>query len=616
MCQQYDANSATIYLHMYLPILILSPGVFASTSDHLALIHVPWGAVCSRAVLKMADVSVHLHLRPEADETGQFVSLGLTITIHGLLLQPGDRFCAFGRQGVTRRHLSWYPYYLPPNITTLFSDCYGPLGIRASGTDEYLVERQTEGDIVATWKVPVCEDGGTGIQGLGRVCVLLRDQCGMTGVGKYFIPLFSLGDKVVIAIEWDLANCSQETRAGTSFGEGPECVHYRGDGDSLLDCVFMAGPIRSNTGDPIPRKSQTDDACGTYWFGDLTPNLDSVTGYTTNIFPRMVEHFNDPSGSYRVFLRRVSKGFEGTAFKSSSIIEYDNSVKDEDDWDLVRLLNRTMVSSWARLDPEEDGTENAWFTDGLALLYTVFLPFRFGQRGPDYFRATVNAFLSAYYTNPLVVDAGMTGSRPFAPRDPSWYASSAKAHRAFVYMLKMDTFTRRAAVARNSDVLRPMDELVRELLGRRRGGEQVQRGQWLEGLARWLGEEDAERCFREMLDEEGRVNELDDMLSSFGFKFGPQPVEQEVLDFGFDRQSLDTGIVAGVQENSRAWEAGLRDEDMILWHSRSDACRIYLEKTLKLSVERHGEKIDVEYWPRSRKKVRCWQVLEGKYEPK
>lgn len=565
----------------------------------------------------MGNPSLGLHLRPEADETKQIVSLGFAITIHNLSLPPGDILCSFGRQGLTRGHSSSHPYYRPHNIPSLFSDDDGPLGIHASdeGNDEYIVERQTKGDVVAAWKVPVAEGSAMPKDGPGSVYELLRDQGGMIGVGQYFIPRFSLGNKVLIAIEWDLCNCPQGARAVTSFGEGPERIEFTGNSDSLLDGVFMVGPVKSNTNGPKSSTSQNKDTCGTYWFGELPANLDAVTQYATNIFPRMAEHFNDTSGSYRAFLRRTQKGFSGTVFQSSSIIEYDPSIKDEDDWDLVRLLNRTMVSTWARLDPEEDGTANEWFADGLSLLYTVFLPFRFGQRGPDYFRATVNAFLSAYYTNPLV-SRPPTASQPDKARGLSRYASSAKAYRAFVYMLKMDSFMRRAAVARGSDVLRPMDELMRELLSRRRGGEKIKKHHWLRGVANWIGEDEAERCFREMLDEGGEINELDDMLSSFGAKFGPHPVEQEILNFGFGRESLDTGVVESVEEHSRAWEAGLRDGDKILWYSRPDACEIHFEKKLRLSVERQEEKFELEYWPRSREKVRCWQVLEGKYEPK
>lgn len=244
---------------------------------------------------------------------------------------------------------------------------------------------------------------------------------------------------------------------------------------------------------------------------------------------------------------------------------------------------------------------------GLAHLYTVFLPFRFSQRGPDYFRATVNAFLSAYFTNPLV-------ARPLAeltaPLLQDWHAASARATRAFVYMLKMDAYTRRAAVARGAEVLRPMDEVVRALLTRRRGGERVGKEEWLEDIGYWLGREEAGRHFHEMVEGGGRVNELDDMVSSFGKTYGPQLVEQEVLEFGFGRESLQDSKVRGVVEGSRAWEAGLRDGQSILWYSRPEACEVHYERRFKLVVERDGDKVDVEYWPRSREKVRCWQVLE------
>lgn len=566
---------------------------------------------CVLLALKMEIASIRLRLVPEADGLGGIIRLGVSLTLHNLSLQPGDILCAFDRQGVpSQDQPSWLPYHTPTNIVTLFSDGDGPLRLQ-EGSNRYLVERQTKGDVVAAWKVPVSERSDIQGETPASICNLLRDGGGIIGAGKYFIPRFNFGDKVLIAIQWDLSDCPEGTRAVTSFGEGPQSIELTGNSDTLLDCVFMVGPVRSHIRDPPVLDPSGEGACGTYWFGNPPSNLDAVMSYAANIFPRMAEHFGDPSGSYRAFLRRTSKGFRGTAFQSSSIIEYDDEAKDEDDWDLVRLLNSTMASAWARLDSEDDGSASEWFTDGLSLLYTVFLPFRFGQRGSDYFRATVNAFLSAYYTNPLITTPQPPG---VGTHGLNWYAPSAKASRAFLYMLKMDSFTRRAAVARGSDLLRPMDELMRDLLSRRRNGEKVQKEHWVRGIGFWLGQDEAERCFREMIDEGGKV-ELDDMLSSFGARFGPHPVEQEILDFGFGRESLDSGNIVGVKEHSRAWEAGLRDGDRILFYSRPEACEINFEKKLRLAVEREGEKIDLEYWPRSRQKVRCWQVLEGKYKP-
>lgn len=176
-------------------------------------------------------------------------------------------------------------------------------------------------------------------------------------------------------------------------------------------------------------------------------------------------------------------------------------------------------------------------------------------------------------------------------------------------MLKMDTYTRRAAIFRDVNVLRPIDEVVRDLCKRRRSGEKVQKNDWLGLIASWISRGDAEKHFREMI-EDRRVNELDDIVSSFGSTYRPQPVDQELLDFGFGRESLTTGVVTNVVPSSRAYEAGLRKGDRIMWHSRPEICELHRKEMFKLSLLRKGKPSEIEYLPRVRGTVRCWQVLE------
>ncbi|KUI54481.1 hypothetical protein VP1G_01864 [Cytospora mali] len=569
--------------------------------------------------------SIHLRLIPSTDNNGDIGGLRTRATLKGVSFQPGDVLFSFGRQFIPRNHPSWYLYNSPSNVLSRVSDRRGPLVLTRvhENSHEIRLDQETEGDVIAEWEVSVVKNDFDDPDDLSR---LHRDQGGVIGAGRSFLPHFNIGREYQCqaVIEWDLSGWPEPTRAVCSFGEGPEPVTAQRSGDTLLDCVFMVGVINSHPPEPPPRDSGDNRFCSTYWFGDLPPNLSAIKDYPTNIFPRMAEHFKDEQGSYRTFFCRAPKGpkLTSTSFHNSSIVEYDDDhAKDEHDWDLVRLLNRAMVTAWARIDAEDDGSENDWFTDGLSLLYTVYLPFRFGQRSPDYFRVTINAFLSAYYTNPLIrmpyAELNALVSSPKA--NHCWYSASAMAMRAFVYMLKMDFHTRRAAVARSVDVMRPMDEIVRDLLVRRRHGgadEKVQKRDWLAGVAYWLGQENAERHFREMIEnDEGRVNEMDDLLTSFGQKHGPHPVEQEMLEFGFDRKSLEEGHVSGSVEGSRAWETGLKNGDRIVWYARPESCEMDIEKTFKLTVERDGEKIDIVYWPRSRGKVRCWQVLEGKYVP-
>lgn len=176
-------------------------------------------------------------------------------------------------------------------------------------------------------------------------------------------------------------------------------------------------------------------------------------------------------------------------------------------------------------------------------------------------------------------------------------------------MLKMDTYTRRAAVARDADILRPIDEVVGEICSRRRLGEKMQKNDWIGLIASWISRGDAEKHFREMM-EDGRLIELDDMVFSFGSTYGPQLVDQEPLEFGFGRESLTTGVVTSVMASSRAYEAGLRKGDRIMWHSRLEICELHRKETFKLLLWRKGKPSEIEYLPRAKGTVRCWQVME------
>lgn len=553
-----------------------------------------------------------LILSPRVSHDGVIFGLSFSLTVSNLHYKAGDFLCTYGRRDNVHPS-SRLQHFLQGTPATIRDD-EGTVPFNLVGEDyvkDVHVTREILGSVVFASKVRAFDFEETDDD--DDATALRRDRGGIVGSGAYFLPRFQADQQFSISVAWDLETCPEATRAVCSFGEGPQLVQAMGDGNTLLNCAFAVGPLRSSPDAP-PDPDAQQGFGGTYWVGELAENLDAVTNYTSNIFPAMSAHFQDEQGCYRAFLRRVPKGFRETVLQSSSIIDYDQDIVNDHDWDLVRLFNRAMVSNWLQLSDENDGRENQWFAQGLSSLFTVYLPFRFKQRGPDYFRSTVNAFLSAYYTNPLV-------SRPWSELESSessqeWYARPAKASRSFVYMLKMDAYLRRAAKDRGEDVERPLEELVRKLSTRRRNGEKVQRADWIASIADWLGLEDAERHFQEMLEDGGKLNQLDDMTSSFGNTYGPQPVEQERLDFGFDKRSLKEGVISGVVDGSRAAEAGLRNGDQVLWCSRPEACELDYEANLKLTLQRDGEKFDIAYRPRSAHKVRCWQILERHAKPK
>lgn len=545
-----------------------------------------------------------LVLTPRASQDGSIDALSFSLTIRNLHYKAGDFLCTYARRDNIHPS-SRLQHFLQGTPATIRDD-EGTVPFELVGegnVKDVHVTREILGDIVFSSKVRALESHDPSHDGRA----LRRDHGGIIGAGSYFLPRFHADQDYNISVAWDLGACPEATRAVCSFGEGPLPVQATGKGDTLLNCAFAVGPLGSFPEDP-PQHGAQEGFGRTYWLGELPHNLDAVKDYVTKIFPDMSAHFNDEEGRYRAFLRRVPLGFGAVSLESSSIIAYDEDVIKVHDWELIRLLNGTMVSTWVQMTQEDDGRENDWFTHGLSYLFTVYLPFRFKQQGPDYFRATVNAFLSAYYTNPLVFKSLSELDSPESSQE--WYFASAKTSRAFVYMLKMDAYLRRAAKLRGEDVERPLDELVRDLCIRRKNGEKIQRAHWIEGIADWLGREEAEGHFQAMLQNGGQVNELHDMLSSFGNKYGPQLVEQEGLEFGFDKRSLEDGVISGVVKGSRAAEAGLQNGDQVAKYSRPEACEVECSARFKLTIERDGERLDIVYRPRSREEVRCWQVLE------
>lgn len=309
--------------------------------------------------------SLHLLLTPKATESGDITILQFSVTVQRLPHKAGDFLCTY-TQHQDDANSSRLRHFLR-GIQATLRDGDGALPFTLSdegddGEQEICVAREARGDIVFSSEIK-----GLRADDVARdVSALRHDQGGIIGAGRYFLPWFKIDNGCHISVEWDLANCPEGTRAICSFGEGPEVVEVSGHSETLLDCVFMVGPIKSHSLERSTGEQEVGGAglCDTYWFGDLPEKLDAVKDYAPKMFPHVSGHFNDEGGSYRAFLRRVLKGFQSAGFHSSSIIDYDADVEDDHDWDLIRTLNRALVSAWARLSPEDDGSENWWFTDG------------------------------------------------------------------------------------------------------------------------------------------------------------------------------------------------------------------------------------------------------------
>ncbi|KAK0639867.1 hypothetical protein B0T16DRAFT_383627 [Cercophora newfieldiana] len=477
------------------------------------------------------------------------------------------------------------------------SDRSGPLPIirrqddKDPTVEQWRASRDTDGDVTLTLHArPRDVDINTPT---GPRSDLRCDQGGLIGGVRSFLPRPDGSDTYRFVVEWDLSNAPGGTRAVWSYGEGPEPVVKEGPIGMLWNTVLMVGPINSS---PPAFAQGSERECSTYWFGTLPPYLDAVKDFPRELFVCAAPFFEAEHDNYSVFVRKVVRGFGGTSFEASYVLEYSEDAASKSDCVLVNLLTHEMVHTWAFIGGEEDGSQNSWFLEGIAQFYALYLPVRFGLRGVDYFIETLNGFLSAYYTNPKInISMDEAESTFYA----DFYAESISYMRGFVYLLVQDallTDSRPPTDARGN----ALDTIVLDFARRQRRGEVVTSKDWLEALYPWVGKERADTEYRNMLAGETiDLSGIATSLTTLGMPLKLERVEQEIFEVGFDPLTMNSRVVTGLRAGSRAELAGLQNGDKLIKTSSVWECRDRMDKNFSFVVERDGERVHREFWPRS-----------------
>ncbi|KAK9771497.1 putative Pdz/dhr/glgf [Seiridium cardinale] len=231
-----------------------------------------------------------------------------------------------------------------------------------------------------------------------------------------------------IGFDCNLSHTHAGTRAVWTYGDGSGPIAKEGSWSMIVDSVFMVGRVqRYPPQEDLPRKHHVvGSSCIFYWLGELPNNVACLKEFGVGMFKKQAIQFKDEDSEYRIFIAKVTRGLIAKYLPGCLLCEYDEKVASTDnDAILVRVMNRAIVQNWVGLDGAPGGESSDWYS-----LYTIFFPFRFGFRTPDYFRSTLNAFLTDYYTNPeinapmsvalggdsadcgLLHQAGVSGAKP------------------------------------------------------------------------------------------------------------------------------------------------------------------------------------------------------------
>lgn len=445
----------------------------------------------------------------------------------------------------------------------------------------WLAGRAVTGDLVVTYRAPL--DNTPPKRGSGPPYSLRTEGGGVSGVGNTFILLPEGAKPHRISLSWDLTALGPGATAMSSLGDGNVKL-AAGPVERLHRTLFMAGPMRRVPAEVRPT------GFSAAWLGDPPFDPRPLMGWAGQLHGWMSGFFQDPdTPPYRVILRYnpINAG-GGAALANSFLLTWGDTARDPEG--LKGTLAHEMIHTWTA-----SGLGGQWYGEGIAVHYQALLPLRAGMLTPAEYLDDINDTARRYYTNAL----NDTPDREIAAR--FWEDTRIRTlpyDRGALYFAVLDGKIRRASGGRRS-----LDDLIREMVRRRRAGETVPESGWVALLVKDLGE-DGRRLHADMLAGKLMLPQSGD----FGPCFRRTTGRFRRFELGFEPKSLvgDVKTIRGLTPGSEAAKAGLMDGDVVTYSVALDGVQGSQTRTLTLRVTRDGKTFPITYLPRG-ETVEAWQ---------
>jgi predicted metalloprotease with PDZ domain len=437
----------------------------------------------------------------------------------------------------------------------------------------WLAGRAVKGDLTVTYRAPV--DNTPPPRGSGPPYSLRTEGGGVSGVGNTFILLPEGRKPYRVALRWDLKALGAGASAMSSLGEGDVRLEA-GPVERLHRTLFMAGDMRR-----VPEQVKATGFSAA-WLGDPPFDPRPLMGWADKLHGWMSGFFQDPSEPpYRVILRfnPINAG-GGAALNNSFLLTWGETAKNPEG--LKGTLAHEMIHTWTA-----SGLGGQWYGEGIAVHYQALLPLRAGMLTPADYLEDINDTARRYYTNAL----NDTPDGEIAAR--FWEDTRIRTlpyDRGALYFAVLDGKIRKASAGQRS-----LDDLIREMVRRRRAGENVPEAGWVDLLVKELGDE-GRRVHADML--AGRLMLPDS--DAFGPCFTRTTAKFRRFDLGFEPKSLvgDVKTIRGLKPDSEAAKAGLKDGDVVTYSVAMDSVQGDQKRLLTLKVTRDGRTFPITYLPR------------------
>lgn len=450
-----------------------------------------------------------------------------------------------------------------------------PLVTSLTETDEgeelrcWSVGRSTSGPIEVSYLAePVAEEPRPATPPLE----LRKEGAGLSGALKCFLVLPPGPEDVTFELRWEGPTGSEGSSDGwmsvSSLGEGDGR-----DGGLAGTGLEFLGDTYVICGD-LAKRHHRDGQLSIWW---LTPPGIDVQAFTARLgmtYRVMSEAFDAPAHSYRVFLRaHPHRGANASAHPASLVMAM-NPANQLDEASVYETIAHELVHEWLHLDgPVEEVT---WFNEGAADYYSLVLPFRAGLIEEEAFLSAINFEARECFANPRR-NLGVREAQQLFFSD--LFAHRLPYARGMFYLADLDARLRAASSGRQC-----VDDVVREVLRRRRAGERVGIEQWCVLVQKILP--DAEMPILDDLVFTGQGRPGKDC---FGPQFEVETVRVPVLDAGFDPSTFMTRRVRGLAPGGAADRAGLCEGEVLDLPRYSDIVRLNVGENLDFGVTRDGE---------------------------
>lgn len=459
---------------------------------------------------------------------------------------------------------------------------YRDSGQMPGTTREWITDRAVVGNLRVRYGVPAA--AGVAPRGPAPPLELRAGARAFSGAGRIFLLLPPQRTDYRITVEWDLSALPPGAIGVSGLGQGDARATAPTSLDSLERSYFMAGVVHR-----YPLVDARTGFSGA-WTGQAPFDAAALMSWAAQLY----QHYEDFLGNggprpYTIFMRENPVNAGGGFSLDHGFIATFGDHWPGNDADFLRftLAHEMFHTFQPMIGTEADSMQAAWFNEGLAVYYARRLPLRFGMVTSAQFLLDLNAAAATYYTD-LFAEASNTEAASHFWTD-SRYRMLAYTRGSFYFAI-IDEAVRKVSHNRRS-----LDDLVMAMLERQNSRHALGVDDWEDLVTKELGPS-ARAQLRSFL--EGTLQLPSS--SAFGTCFTQTRIRLRRFDLGFDPKVLTEPVraVRGVETDSEAYRAGVRDGDVIVFPVPQDSLQSSQTAKISLLIRRDTQEFAVTYLPR------------------